>query len=75
MIEREKLICCLVGRYSALNPNISGKDLQISIDQHLLKCNMLPLGKDDTDLLEQLLGETIISILLQGINRKTRRNV
>lgn len=73
MIEREKLICMLVGWYTGKNPNISAIDLRISIDQHLIECNQQPLDKNDNELLDNLIAETIIKVLGSGINRKTRR--
>lgn len=75
MLEREKLICMLVGRYTAKNPNIDAVGLRIQIDQHLIECHQPPLGIDDNDLLQELIDETIISVLGQGINRKTRRTI
>lgn len=75
-MERDRLICCLVGRYTALEPRINSQDLRIKIDNHLFECKLTPLGTEpnDTELLQELLDETMISVLGQGINRKTRRN-
>jgi len=74
-MERNKLICCLVGRFTALEPSICAADLRIKIDQHLQKCNLTLIGTEegDTDLFQDLLDETIISVLGAGINRKQRR--
>lgn len=74
-MERDKLICCLVGRFVALEPGISSGDLKIKIDQHLQKCNLTIIGSEegDVDLLQDLLDETMISVLGAGINRKQRR--
>ena len=74
-MERDKLICCLVGRFVALQPSISSGDLKIKIDQHLQKCNLTIIGSEegDVDLLQDLLDETMFSVLGAGINRKTRR--
>lgn len=76
-MERDKLICCLVGRYSALDPSITTDNLRIKIDQHLQECNLTSLGTEpnDLELMQDLLDETIISVLGQGINRKMRRSV
>jgi len=76
-MERSNLICCLVGKFSALKPDITAEDLRIKIDQHLQECNLTPLGteKNDVELLQELLDETMISVLGAGINRKTRRSM
>lgn len=76
-MERERLICCLVGKYSALDNTIDAQDIRIKIDQHLQACNMSTLGmeKGDDELLQDLLDETIFSVLGAGINRKTRRSL
>ncbi len=75
-MERDRLICCLVGRYTALEPRINSQDLRIKIDNHLFEYKLTPLGTEpnDSELLQELLDETMISVLGQGINRKTRRN-
>lgn len=65
----------LVGWYSGKNPSITGTDLKISIDQHLIRCNEPPMDVNDTELLDQLLAETMWSVLSQGINRNIRRSV
>lgn len=74
-MERDRLICCLVGRFTALEPNISSGDLKIKIDQHLQECNLTSIGTEegDVELLQDLLDETMISVLGAGINRKQRR--
>ena len=76
-MERDRLICCLVGRYSTLNPSINADDLRIKIDQHLAECNLTSLGTEsnDKELMQDLLDETIISVLGRGINRKMRRTI
>lgn len=43
-MERNNLICMLVGWYSARNPNIQAEDLKIEIDNALLKSHFTPLG-------------------------------
>ena len=74
-MERDRLICCLVGKYSALDKTIDANDLRIKIDQHLSQVNMMPLGQEpgDTELMQDLLDETIFSVLSAGVNRKARR--
>lgn len=75
-MERERLICCLVGKFTALQPSINPKDLRIKIDQHLQESNLTTLGSEpnDNELLQDLLDETIISVIGSGINRKMRRS-
>ncbi len=74
-MQRDRLICCLVGKFTALEPSITADDLRIKIDQHLQKCHFMPLGTEDgdTELLQDLLDETMMSVIGSGINRKTRR--
>lgn len=76
-MERERLICCLVGKFVTLDPSITSQDLRIKIDQYLLESNLTGLGTEpnDIDLLQDLLDETMISVLGSGINRKNRRMV
>jgi len=76
-MERDRLICCLVGKYSALDKTIDAQDLRIKIDQHLSQFNMTPLGQEegDDELMQDLLDETIFSVLASGgFNRKYRRS-
>jgi len=74
-VERDRLICCLVGKFSALEPNITAEDLRIKIDQHLQECNFTSIGTEDDDLelFDDLLNETMMSVIGSGINRKMRR--
>ena len=76
-MERDRLICCLVGKFSALEPNITAEDLRIKIDQHLQECNFTSIGTEDGDLelIQDLLDETMMSIMGAGINRKMRRGI
>lgn len=75
-MERNYLICCLVGQITTKHPNISADDLRISIDQRLTECHLSNLGQEESDvqLLQDLLDETMMSVLLQGVNRKQRRS-
>ncbi len=73
-MERNNLICCLVGWYSAKKPNINGNDLKIEIDNHLFASKFTPLGTEDNELLDELIGETIMSVIGRGFNRKDRRS-
>ncbi len=74
-MERERFICCLIGKYSALYPNDSADDLRTRVDQHLIECNFTGIGNEEGDvaLMQDLLDETIWSVLGQGVNRKMRR--
>jgi len=75
-MERDRLICCLVGKYSALDKTLDAEDLRIKVDQHLQQFNMIPLGQEpgDEELLQDLLDETIFSVMAGGINRNYRRS-
>ncbi len=76
-MERDRLICCLVGKYATIQPSITPEDLRIKIDNHLIECRLTPLGteKNDEELLQELVDEIAMSVLGMGINRKMRRNV
>lgn len=76
-MERDRLICCLVGKFSALDRNITADDLRVKIDQHLQECNFTSIGTEegDLELLQDLLDETMMSVMGAGINRKMRRDV
>lgn len=74
-MERNYLICMLIGQNVAANNSINSDDLKIQIDESLAKCCFTPLGTEegDTQLLDELLGETMMYVIGQGINRKQRR--
>ena len=76
-MERSNFICCLVGFLTAKHPNISGKDLRIIIDQRLLESQLGIIGSESNDenLFQDLLDETIFSVMGRGINRDQRRSV
>mgnify|MGYP001568658543 CR=1 FL=1 len=76
-MERSNLICCLVGFFTAKHPSISSDDLKIEIDNRLIESQMTPLGTEpnDSNLLQDLLDETIFSVMGRGINRSQRRSV
>ena len=76
-MERSNFICCLVGYITAKHTSISSTDLKIKIDERLFESQMTPLGTEshDTDLLQDLLDETMYSVMGRGINRKLRRNM
>ncbi len=75
-MERKYLICMLVGKITEWKNDVSGEDLRYYIDERLEKCCLPLLGHDpeDDNLLNELLGETMIYVMGQGINRKTRRS-
>ena len=74
-MQRDRLICCLVGRFTALEPSITGDNLRIKVDQDLQKCNFLPLEtQEDLELIQELLDETVFASISSGKNRKTRRS-
>jgi len=72
-MERNYLICALMGKFVEQDNSISGGDLKIKIDQALENCCMTPLGVKDTTLLDEILGEIMISVLGAKINRADRR--
>ena len=65
----------LIGRIAASNPSINGQDLREEIDKELTKCHFTLLGYEegDTTLLDELIGETMMYVIGQGINRRQRR--
>ena len=74
-MERSNLICMLVGWHTAKNPNMNHVDLKIEIDNDLLNAKFTPLGTEDKDLqlMDELLGETMMYVIGKGYNRKDRR--
>jgi len=74
-MERNNLICMLVGWFSAKESTIDAQDLRILIDNSLMESKFTPIGTEsgDSQLIEELLGETMMSIMGKGINRATRR--
>jgi len=73
MMERNYLICALMGKFVEQDNSISAEDLHIKIDQSLENSCMTPLGTDDIQLLDEVTGEIMISVLGAKINRATRR--
>jgi len=72
-MERNYLICALMGKFVEEDHSISSEDLRIKLDQALATSCMTPLGPDDTQLLDEVLGEIMISVIGAKINRKRRR--
>ena len=75
MMQRNYLICALMGKFVEQDNSITAEDLRIKIDQSLENSCMTPLGADDTQLLDEVLGEIMISVLGAKINRQDRRKV
>jgi len=74
-MERNWLICGLLGWYCAREPHISSQDLRIKLDQMLEKSKFTPLGseKEDLRLLDEMIAEFTMSLMGRGFNRKDRR--
>ncbi len=73
MMERNYLICALMGKFVEQDHSISAEDLRVKIDQALENSCMTPIGADDMQLLDEVLGEIMISVLGAKINRAQRR--
>lgn len=75
-MERNYLICLLVGQLSASDKSMTADTMRIKIDELLTNACFTPIGTEDGDLqlMEELLGETMMYVMGQGINRKMRRN-
>jgi hypothetical protein len=73
-MERNYLICTLIGRFTALDQNISADDLRYKIDEKLLESCMTPIDTKDVQLLDEVLAETMISVMGRGVNREQRRD-
>ena len=74
-MERNYLICSLIGWFCAKESSINGSDLKIKIDQTLTDSKFTPLGTEHTDmqLLDEVTAELLMSVIGRGINRKNRR--
>jgi len=74
-MERNYLICSLLGWFCAKQSDINGSDLKIKIDQVLADSKFTPLGTEDTDmqLLDETAAELLMSVIGRGRNRKDRR--
>jgi len=74
-MERNYLICSLLGWFCAKQSDINGSDLKIKIDQVLADSKFTPLGTEDTDmqLLDETTAELLMSVIGRGYNRKDRR--
>ena len=75
-MERNYLICMLIGQFIAKEgQSATSEKIKDYVDEALLKCCFTPLGREDGDLqlLDELIGETMMFVIGQGINRKQRR--
>jgi len=75
MMERNWLICGMLGWFCAKAPDITSDDLRIKIDQMLSDSKFTPLGSEigDLQLLDEMIGEFTMSVLGRGFNRRDRR--
>ena len=76
-MERNYLICGLLGWFCAKEPHIDGTDLKIKVDQVLENSGFTLLGteKGDTQLLDEMIAEFLMSVMGRKFNRTDRRNV
>lgn len=74
-MERNWLICAMIGYFVAKNPNITSEDLRFRIDTFLFDSKFTPLGTEPEDmhLLDEMIGELTMSALGRGFNRQDRR--
>ncbi len=74
-MERNWLICGMLGWYCAKDKNITSQDLREKIDQFLLDSKFTPLGTEPGDLalLDEMIGELTMSTIGRGFNRSDRR--
>ncbi len=76
-MERSWLICALLGKYCEKEKNITSEDLKYKIDEYLIESKFTPLGSEPSDLqmLDEMIGELIMSSVGRGFNRQDRRRV
>lgn len=72
-MERNWLICVLMGYISRDDPNIIGADLRIKIDNRLIDSGFTPLDENDLQLMGEVEAELLMSVIGSGHNRKDRR--
>ena len=74
-MERNYLICALVGYFAAKDKSLDGLDLKIKIDQVLTNSGFPILGaeKDDTQLMMEMESELLMSLMGRKFNRNDRR--
>jgi hypothetical protein len=75
IMERNWLICGMIGWFCAKEPNITSDDLRIKIDQFLAESKFTPLGTESGDLvlLDEMIGELTMASIGRGFNRDDRR--
>ena len=76
-MERNYLICGLIGQFCAENQSVDSTDLKIKIDQVLIDSGFTVLGSEegDAELLDEMIGEFQMSLIGRGYNRKDRRKI
>ena len=76
-MERNYLICGLLGWFCAKEPSIDGPDLKVKVDQVLKDSGFTLLGteKDDLQLLDEMIAEFLMSVMGRKFNRSDRRTV
>ena len=74
-MERNWLICAMLGWFCAKSPNITSEDLRYKIDEFLVDSKFTPLGTEDGDLalLDEMIGELTMAAIGRGFNRADRR--
>jgi len=74
-MERNWLICGMLGYFCAKEPHITSDDLHIKIDQMLSESKFTSLGteKGDLQLLDEMIAEFTMSAIGRGFNRNDRR--
>ena len=74
-MERNWLICGMLGWFCAKEPNITSGDLTIKIDQFLADSKFTPLGTETGDLalLDEMIGELTMAGIGRGFSRSDRR--
>lgn len=74
-MERNWLICGMLGYFCAKEPHITSDDLRIKIDQMLSESKFTSLGteKGDLQLLDEMIAEFTMSVIGRGFNRNDRR--
>lgn len=74
-MERNWIICSMLGWFCAKEKDITSDDLKIKIDQYLFDSKFTPLGTEpgDLQLLDEMIGELTMAGIGRGFNRGDRR--
>lgn len=74
-MERNWLICAMLGWFCAKEKNITSADLQVKLDKYLIDSKFTPLGTEpgDLQLLDEMIAELTMAGMGRGYNRKDRR--